>query len=126
MKRANTCGSTPMMTTERNGEPVARTASTGFIDISSTDSATSLERKPSDATISARMPASAPKPTDLTNRIATMTGCKLRNSAISARADHATGRGARLRAAASPSGSDRITPTTVAMIAICRLSVMPI
>jgi hypothetical protein len=63
-----------MITTERNGDPVARTASTGFIDISSTASATSLERKPSEATISASMPASAPKPTALTNRIATITG----------------------------------------------------
>src|SRR5919204_424971 len=56
MKRAISCGSTPMMTSERKGAPAARTASTGFIDISSTASATSLERKPSEATISAGMP----------------------------------------------------------------------
>ncbi len=30
--------------------------------------------KPTEATISARMPASAPKPTALTNRMATITG----------------------------------------------------
>ena len=74
MKRGITCGSTPMITSERNGAPVARTASTCCIDISSTASATSLDRKPSEATISASMPASAPKPTALTNRMATITG----------------------------------------------------
>ena len=45
---------------------------------------------------------------------------------MSARAAQASGRGARLRAAVSPSGSDRSTPTTVAMMAICRLSIMPL
>ncbi|HEY6603301.1 MAG TPA: hypothetical protein VI009_15990 [Xanthobacteraceae bacterium] len=42
-----------------------------------------------------------------------------------ARAAHANGKGERLRAALSPSGSDNSTPTVVAMIAICRLSIMP-
>ena len=55
-----------------------------------------------------------------------MTGWKVRNSAISVRAVQASGSGDRLRAAASPSGSDSSTPTTVAMMAICRLSIMPL
>jgi hypothetical protein len=50
----------------------------------------------------------------------------VRNATISVRAVQATGAGARLRAAASPSGSESITPTAVAMIAICRLSIMPL
>ncbi len=74
MNRGITCGSTLMIRMERNGAPLARTASTGRIDISSTASATSFERNPSAATISARMPASAPNPTALTNRMAMMTG----------------------------------------------------
>ena len=70
MNRGITCGSTLIMTSERKGEPVARTPSTGCIDISSTASATSFDEKPSEATISARMPARAPNPTALTNRMA--------------------------------------------------------
>ena len=66
-----------------NGAPVARTASTCFSEISSIASANSLPMKPIDATVSARMPASAPKPTALTNRIATITGWNERHSAMS-------------------------------------------
>ena len=55
-----------------NGAPVARTASTCLSEISSIASVKSLPMKPIDATVSARMPASAPKPTALTNRIATI------------------------------------------------------
>ena len=63
-----------MMMTERNDAPVARTASTCCIDISSTASARSFDRKPNEVTTSANTPASTPKPTALTNRMATITG----------------------------------------------------
>ncbi len=125
MKRASTCGCTPMINTFRNPAPVARTASTCFNEISSIASANSLAMKPIDATISARMPASAPKPTALTNRIATITGWKLRHSAINQRAGQLTQTGIRLRAASSPIGSASATPVTVAITAISRLSDMP-
>ena len=55
-----------------------------------------------------------------------MTGWNVRNSAISVRAVQAIGPGLRLRAAASPSGSDSTIPNAVASTAICRLSTMPL
>jgi hypothetical protein len=58
--------------------------------------------------------------------MATITGWNVRNATISPREIQASGAGARLRAAASPSGSDSSTPTAVAMIAICRLSDIPL
>jgi hypothetical protein len=125
MKRGSTCGTTPMTTTERKGEPAARSASIGFIDISSIASAINLAMKPMVATISARMPASAPKPTALTKRMATMTGWKVRQSAIKPRARIVTGSGIRLRAAQRPTGRASRTPAPVAMIAICSDSSMP-
>ncbi len=60
--------------------------------------------KPIEATVSARMPASAPKPTALTNRIATITGWNERAATIRRRAGQLTHGGIRLRAA---SKSDR-------------------
>ncbi len=57
-----------------NGAPLARTASTCLGEISSIASANSLAMKPIEATINASTPASAPNPTALTNRIATITG----------------------------------------------------
>ena len=127
MKRGITCGSTPMITTDRNDAPVARTASTCFIEISSIASANSLTMKPSEATISASMPASAPKPTALTNRMATMTGWNERHSAISAarrpgeRQRHQVARGRE-----PERQRQQRCRTTVARTAICRLSIMPL
>ena len=68
--------------------------------------------KPIDATVSARMPASAPKPTALTNRIATITGWNERASDDDRRAPASvTHAGIRLRAAARPSGSASTMPS---------------
>ncbi|MCY1519737.1 hypothetical protein D9M68_544980 [compost metagenome] len=85
----------------------------------------SLPMKPMEATVSARMPASAPKPTALTNRMATMTGCRARHSATTARAGHDTQAGIMLRAPSRPMGSAISTPSTDASTAISRLSAMP-
>ena len=76
-------------------------------------------------TISASTPASAPKPTALTNRMATITGWKERHTAMTPRIVPLSAAGARLRAAASPSGSESTIPAAVASTAICRLSSMP-
>ena len=73
-----------------NGAPVARIASTCFSEISSIASAKSLPMKPIEATVSARMPASAPKPTAFTNRIATITGWNERQSAMKTRVGQVT------------------------------------
>ncbi|MNS58531.1 hypothetical protein D3C72_914530 [compost metagenome] len=88
-------------------------------------SVNSLPMKPMDATVSARMPASAPKPTALTNRMATMTGCSARHKATSERAGHDTQAGIMLRAPRSPTGSANKIPSTEASTAISRLSAMP-
>ena len=88
MKRDITCGSTPMTRTDTNGAPVARTASTCFIDISSIASVKSLPIGSRSRRRSARACRRARRsPTALTNRIATITGWNERaSSAISARA----------------------------------------
>lgn len=104
---------------------MARTASTCLSEISSMASVNSLPMKPIEATVSARMPASAPKPTALTNRMATITGCSARHSATSARAGHETQAGIRLRAPSRPTGSAQAMPSTEASTAISRLSAMP-
>ena len=82
--------------------------------------------KPTDAITSARMPASAPKPTAFTKMIATITGWKVRQSAITARAGQFTQAGIRLRAARKPIGSDSRMPPTEASTAISRLSFSPL
>ena len=56
-----------------NGAPVARMASTCFADISSIASAKSLAMNPMEATVSASIPARAPKPTALTKSMAMIT-----------------------------------------------------
>ena len=114
-----------MISTFSHEAPVARTASTCFMLISSIASAKSLAMKPIDDTMSARMPASAPKPTAFTNRMATIMGWNERHSAISTRPTHDTQAGARLRAAISPMGMARRMPTAVARMAICTDSSRP-
>ena len=126
MKRNNTCGSTPKITTFMNEAPVARTASTCFSEISSIASANSLPMKPIEATISAMMPASAPKPTALTKMMATITGWKERHGDQTRRAGQVTQTGIRLRAASRPIGSEIITPRNEARTAICSDSVRPL
>ena len=111
-----------------NGAPVARTASTCFSEISSIASVKSLPMKPIEATVSARMPASAPKPTAFTNRIATITGWNERHSDDDERAPasvthgrHQVARGERARSAARAA-----MPSAEARTAICRLSSQPL
>lgn len=113
------------MMTLPNEAPDARTASTCLSEISSIASVNSLPMKPIEATVRARMPASAPKPTALTNRMATITGRRARHSATSARAGQEAQAGIRLRAPSRPMGSDSRMPSTEASTAISRLSAMP-
>ncbi|MNC85621.1 hypothetical protein D3C83_12310 [compost metagenome] len=108
-----------------NGAPVARTASTCLSEISSIASVKSLPRKPTEATVSASMPASAPNPTAFTKTIATMTGWKERHTTISSRAPQVTQPGIRLRAPSRLTGSEISSPSTEARIAISRLSLSP-
>ena len=126
MKRANTCGNTPKATTLPNGAPVARTASTCFSEISSIASAKSLPMNPIEAMVSARIPASAPKPTALTNRIATITGWNERQPTMRRRAGQLIHAGMRFRAATKPIGSDSTMPRVEASTAISRLSFSPL
>ena len=122
MKRANTCGNTPKAMTLPNGAPVARTASTCFSEISSIASAKSLPMNPIEAMVSARIPASAPKPTALTNRIATITGWNERQPTMRRRAGQLIHAGMRFRAATQRIGSDSTMPRVEASTAISRLS----
>ncbi len=126
MKREKTCGSTPKASSDAKGAPVARTASTCFSEISSMASVNSLPMKPTDATVSARMPASAPKPTALTNRMATITGWNERAMTMMVRAGQVTHGGIRLRAAHRPTGSASVMPSMVDSTAISRLSTRPL
>ena len=88
-------------------------------------SASILARKIVDEKPSVIRPATGPKPNSLTQKIAMITSWKVRPTTMRPRAARYTGRGARLRAAAMPSGTLRTTPTSVAANAICRLSTMP-
>ncbi len=74
--------------------------------------------KPIDETIRARIPASAPKPTAFTNRIATIIGWKERAIAMMIRPIHESQTGTRLRAEIRPIGIDRTIPAAVARMAI--------
>ena len=126
MKRENTWGMTPKASTDMNDAPVARTPSTCFSLISSIASVKSLPMNPTDATVSARMPASAPKPTAFTHRMATITGWNERAVTMTARAGHVIHAGMRLRAAARPTGTASAMPSTEASTAICSDSTSPL
>ena len=64
------------------------------------------------------MPASAPKPTALTNRIATITGWNERAATMISRAGQVAHAGIRLRAATRPIGSASTMPSALARTAI--------
>ena len=74
---------------------------------------------------SVRAPASGPKPTMTTKKIATITSWKLRETVTAARHVRYTADGTMLRAAPKPRGIERAIPATVATTVIARLSMIP-